>query len=242
MTLHSAIEIVLKNNSRALTTQEIADELNKTGLYKKKDKSKITAFQIHGRTRKYSHLFNREGSLVALANDEKKDKKEFPKKRISNTKSSFEPITNKNIEILILGTLPGDKSLELQEYYGHSRNRFWKIISSITNKEMPKTYFDKIELLSKSKIAVWDVAHKANRKGSLDSAIVQEKPNDLDGFIENHPKLKIIGFNGKKAELLYDKYFERKENLNYISLPSSSPANARYKSGEIIEIWKRLVN
>ena len=69
--------------------------------------------------------------------------------------------------------MPGDKSLEIGEYYGHSRNRFWKIISTITNNDLPLIYSDKKELLLKSKIGIWDVAQKANRKGSLDSAILE---------------------------------------------------------------------
>lgn len=243
MTLHSAIETVLRKNNRAMTTQEIADNLNKNGLYKKKDKSEITAFQIQSRTSKYSKLFDRSGSLVILSKVQKSNQNQFSKiDPTLNTKSSFEPITNKDVRILILGTLPGDKSIELQEYYGHSRNRFWKIISRITNRELPENYKDKIELLNKSKIAVWDVAHRATRKGSLDTAIFKEEPNNLNAFIRNHPNLKVIGFNGKKAEALFDKYFERKDNIKYLSLPSSSPANARYSLNEIVKTWQEIIN
>jgi hypoxanthine-DNA glycosylase len=160
---------------------------------------------------------------------------------IPNLKSSFDPITKKDIEILILGTLPGDKSIELQEYYGHSRNRFWKVIARITNNETPENYLDKIVLLSTSKIAVWDIAHKAIRKGSLDTAIFQEKPNDINGFIQNHPNLKVIGFNGKKAEALHDKYFERSDKIKYYSLPSTSPANAKFGMDKISEIWLKIL-
>ena len=46
-----------------MTTQQIADELNKNGWYQKKDGSKIQAFQIHGRTRKYANIFNCYGSI-----------------------------------------------------------------------------------------------------------------------------------------------------------------------------------
>src|SRR5436190_17234162 len=112
--------------------------------------------------------------------------------------------------------MPGDKSLELAEYYGQSRNRFWKIISIITNNDLPLTYSDKKELLLKTKIGIWDVAHKANRKGSLDSAIEDEEPNDLDNFITRHKNLKVIGFNGAKSKGLFDKYFERKSGMKYI--------------------------
>ncbi|MDN3594165.1 DNA-deoxyinosine glycosylase [Zunongwangia endophytica] len=242
MTLHSAIELVLKKKNKAMTTQEIADDLNKKGLYQKKDKSEITAFQVHGRTRKYSHLFERNGSLVSLSKEQKTDKKKSRKIETDTfTKSSFEPITNKNIEILILGTLPGDKSIELQEYYAHSRNRFWKIISRITNSQLPENYDEKKILLAKSKIAVRDVAHKADRKGSLDTAIFKEEPNDLNRFIKIHPNLKTIVFNGKKTESLFDKYFIRKENFKYYSLPSTSPANARYSLDKIVEVWKKII-
>jgi hypoxanthine-DNA glycosylase len=159
----------------------------------------------------------------------------------TNTKTSFGPISNAETSILILGTLPGDKSLELGEYYGHPRNRFWKIISTITNKKLPLSYSDKKRLLLKCKIGVWDVAHKAHRKGSLDSAIQGEAENDLDDFIARHKNLKVIGFNGTKSEALFDKYFDRKSSLKYISLPSTSPANTRIDFHNICTLWRQIL-
>lgn len=158
----------------------------------------------------------------------------------TNTKSSFEPISSNDIEILILGTLPGDKSLELGEYYGHVRNRFWKIIATLTENDLPLNYDDKKELLLKSKIGVWDVVHKADRKGSLDVDIQQEEANDLEDFIARHKNLKVIAFNGKKSEKLFDKYFQRKSDITYICLPSSSPANAGINFENICKQWQQL--
>ncbi|UUV20651.1 GIY-YIG nuclease family protein [Paenimyroides aestuarii] len=66
MTLHEAIEKVLRQKGMSMTTQQIADELNENNWYNKRDGSKILAFQIHGRTRNYSHLFKREGASVSL--------------------------------------------------------------------------------------------------------------------------------------------------------------------------------
>jgi hypoxanthine-DNA glycosylase len=157
------------------------------------------------------------------------------------TKTSFEPISNDNTTIIILGTLPGDKSIELGEYYGHSRNRFWKIISTITENDLPITYSDKKKLLIKTKIGIWDVAYKANRKGSLDNAIVEEDPNDLDGFIDTHKNLKIIGFNGKKAEAIFNKYFDRRSGIKYITLPSTSPANTSIDKDNICNQWRKIL-
>jgi hypoxanthine-DNA glycosylase len=252
MTLHEAIEKLLRQTGRPMTTQQIADELNKNGYYKKKDGSAIQAFQIHGRTRNYANIFERDGSTVSLIGQTiTKSKPTTAAKPITlkqtgnptsaSTKPSFDPISNSETTILILGTMPGEKSLELGEYYGHSRNRFWKIISTITNNSLPLTYADKKELLMKSKIGVWDVAHKANRKGSLDSSIEDEEPNDLDGFIARHKNLKVIGFNGAKSEALFDKYFDRKSDLKYISLPSTSPANTGIDFENICKIWRQIL-
>lgn len=68
MKLHDAIIQVLVNEKRSMSTKEIAEKLNENKLYVKKDNSEITDFQIHGRTKNYPKLFNREGSIVSLIN------------------------------------------------------------------------------------------------------------------------------------------------------------------------------
>ncbi len=66
MTLHEAIKQIILQNGRPMTTKEIALELNEKGLYKKEDDSKITDYQVHGRTKNYPLLFNRDGAIVSL--------------------------------------------------------------------------------------------------------------------------------------------------------------------------------
>lgn len=66
MFLHDAIAIILREHKHELRTKEIADEVNEKLLYSKKDKTPVTAFQIHGRTKNYPNLFTRKGSLVGL--------------------------------------------------------------------------------------------------------------------------------------------------------------------------------
>ncbi len=252
MKLHKAIEKLIIKSGLPMTTQQIADKLNKNGWYQKKDGSPLSAFQIHGRTRKYPNIFDRNGSVVSLIGQSKtkvvesKTEKALVEKTTTtklstNTKASFDPISNSETTILILGTMPGDKSLELSEYYGHSRNRFWKVISAITNNVLPVTYSDKKAFLLKTKIGFWDVAHKANRKGSLDSAIENEELNDLESFIARHKNLKVIGFNGAKSVALFDKYFERKGGIKYISLPSTSPANTGIDFENICKVWRQIL-
>ena len=161
---------------------------------------------------------------------------------LERTKTSFDPISNSDTTILILGTMPGDKSIKLGEYYGHSRNKFWKIISTITDNDLPITYSDKKTLLLKTQIGIWDVVHKAIRKGSLDSAIENEQPNEISDFIKRHNNLKVIGFNGIKSQVLYDKYFERESGIKYILLPSTSPANTGLDFDSICRKWKQILN
>lgn len=68
MTLHEAIEKLLKEKGRSMTTSEITDDLNKKLWFTKKDGSEICQFQVHGRTHNQSHLFDRDGAMVSLKN------------------------------------------------------------------------------------------------------------------------------------------------------------------------------
>lgn len=128
------------------------------------------------------------------------------------------------------------------EYYAHPRNKFWRIVAIITNNKLPLSYLEKKALLLKTDIGIWDVAHKAYREGSLDTAILNEVPNDLDSFIASHKKLKVIGFNGTNAEKLYDKYFERRADINYHLLPSTSPANTTVSFENSCGKWRIIIH
>jgi len=263
MTLHEAIAQFLRQSGRPMTAREIADGLNRNKWYTKADKSEIKTSQITARVDDHHELFDIDRTtsplkiklfsrqlkpIKSVASFETKAKtikaiQAVTKKSITSTdlKTSFDPISNSETCVLILGTMPGDKSLELSEYYGHSRNKFWKIISTITNNELPLTYPEKKSLLLKTKIGIWDVAHKANRKGSLDNAIQNEVPNKLNDFISKHKNLKAIGFNGTKAEALFDKYFSRQTGIKYISLPSTSPANTGTDFDSACKIWRQIL-
>ena len=153
---------------------------------------------------------------------------------------SFSPIIYSNTKILILGSLPGKKSLELKQYYGHARNRIWKILSHLTGGDIPVTYQQKKELLYKNKIGLWDVAHSAHREGSLDSNIKDERPNDIERLIKNYDSIKVIGFNGKKSEKMFYKYFTENLEIKYVPLPSTSPANMAISFEDICARWAQL--
>ena len=88
--------------------------------------------------------------------------------------SSFPPIINNESKILILGSIPGVKSLEMQQYYAHPQNKFWKIIFELFNEKFSTDYDERIKILEKYHVALWDVIDTCERKGSLDSEIRNE--------------------------------------------------------------------
>ena len=151
---------------------------------------------------------------------------------------SFSPITSHNANILILGTMPGTKSLELNQYYGHKQNNFWKFMFTILKQDFSDDYQTRKSLLQKNNIALWDVLQFCDRVGSLDSAIKNEIANDFETFLEQHPNIKTILFNGQKAAAFFKKYVHLKKSYTLITLPSSSPANAGKSFESKLEEWK----
>lgn len=142
------------------------------------------------------------------------------------TISSMAPVIGPGVKVLILGSMPGIKSLEKQQYYGNKRNHFWPIISNLLNKDISEwDYEDKCTFLIDNQIALWDVLASCERKGSLDSAIRQEEMNNLHALIQEFPTIQWIGLNGTKAYQSFQKYLKGTESLSipYTKLPSSSP-------------------
>ena len=155
----------------------------------------------------------------------------------------FNPIVDENSKVLILGSMPGVKSLKESEYYAHPRNAFWKIMNKMFDTKA-QTYEEKIELLRYNQIALWDVLKHCHREGSLDSDIKKESIiiNDFKELFKNYPRIKVVFFNGGTA---YNEFKKRvlkdiKNEFDYLSfyrLPSTSPANAKMKFDEKYEKW-----
>ncbi len=150
---------------------------------------------------------------------------------------TFEPIFDKNSEILVLGSFPSVKSRENNFYYAHPQNRFWKVVASVYSCPVPKTVEEKKNMLLSNKIAVWDVIKSCEITGSADSTIKSVIPNDLSEIL-SVADIKKIYANGKTAQSLYNKYIKKNTGVDIISLPSTSPANAAYSLEKLIKEWK----
>ncbi len=159
----------------------------------------------------------------------------------------FEAIISPNANILILGSMPSVASINLQQYYGHSRNTFWPIMNALLNGNPDQSYLSRKNCLMSNNIAVWDVLKYCHRTGSLDANIniTTAKINDFNHLFHSHPNIKQVFFNGKLAEKLYKQHVlpsldHQYTYLTYCYLPSTSPAHAALKLEQKIEAWKAI--
>jgi len=152
----------------------------------------------------------------------------------------IEPVFDKQSRILILGSFPSVKSREEGFFYGHPQNRFWRVISAVVGADIPLSNDEKRELLLRSKIALWDVIASCDIVGSSDSSIRNVAASDLSAILNNAAIEKIF-VNGRTALKYYKEYSEPLTNRPAVCLPSTSPANAAWKTDDLIAEWKRLI-
>ncbi|MFT3733137.1 MAG: DNA-deoxyinosine glycosylase [Hyphomicrobium sp.] len=143
-------------------------------------------------------------------------------------KYSFPPFVPDGARLIILGTLPGEESLRLQQYYAHPRNHFWPLIAALAGKRMPSSFAGRVALLQGNRWALWDVLEGAERIGSSDAAIRNPTPNAFGKFFSKYPDITSVAFNGQKAHDLFRRYVIKpgivaNDRLTAIDLPSSSP-------------------
>ena len=162
--------------------------------------------------------------------------------------TGFPSIVDEFSSVLVLGSMPGVASLKRREYYAHERNTFWPIMAAIAAVDLPASYGDKVALLKEQKIALWDVIGHCERPGSLDSAIVEASicVNDFERFFSAYPRIRRVLFNGKKASDIFRRHLKRHgpfttRDIDYLSLPSTSPANAGMRFEAKLALWREAL-
>lgn len=156
-------------------------------------------------------------------------------------KTAFPPVIDKQTKVLILGTMPGERSLALNQYYGHPGNHFWKIMFHLFGQEFSKDYGRRIELLKINHVGLWDVLSHCEGTGSADSDIKNEIPNDFELFHQEFPQIRHVIFASKQAEKFYGKYAEKQKDIQYHTLPSPSGANASMSFQQKAEKWTLIL-
>ena len=151
---------------------------------------------------------------------------------------SFAPVARADARILILGSLPGQRSLAEKQYYAHPQNAFWRIMRELAGAE--GSYAKRCAALVEHHIALWDVLYESVRPGSMDADIRLEtaQVNDFESFFRDHPGVCRVCFNGQKAAALFARLVDTAGSREMITLPSTSPAFASMSFDDKLARWR----
>ncbi|WP_120076011.1 DNA-deoxyinosine glycosylase [Aurantiacibacter odishensis] len=159
---------------------------------------------------------------------------------MSPRKQSFAAVVRPETRLLVLGSLPGERSLEAGQYYAHPRNLFWKLMEQVIDSELVALpYRQRLDALLAHKVGLWDAVQSATRKGSLDSDIRDAEATDLPSLAATLPDLKAVAFNGRASEKTARPQLAQLD-LALVALPSSSPAHAVMTFEEKARHWAKL--
>lgn len=158
----------------------------------------------------------------------------------------FPPVCDDRATVLVLGSMPGKASLQVQRYYAHPHNRFWPIMGELVGASPALPYDERLLRLRHAGIALWDVLAHCEREGSLDSAIRDDtaQANDFAGFLARHRRVHTVLFNGAKAESAWRRHVGpglAGTALHYRRLPSTSPANAGTPPAAKLAAWREAL-
>ena len=153
------------------------------------------------------------------------------------------PLIAPHCRLLILGSFPGVASLAAGQYYGHPRNHFWPLMSTILGSSAYAACGDSYEKRSnwllQHGIGLWDVYAACEREGSLDADIRHARLNDLASLGRQCPRLQAVAHNGGES------YKHRRHSaalgLPVHQLPSSSPANASWSFERKLAAWRAVI-
>ena len=167
----------------------------------------------------------------------------------SHNVASFPPQVGVDCRLLVLGTVPSKRSLELQQSYGHSQNLFWTFMGELFDAGPELPYAERLARLHARGIGIWDVYEQVERPGSLDSRIVKasEVPNAIPRLLDRYPSIRAIALNGGKAAEGFRRHIEpnlsaaQRERIDVLALPSTSPANASIPRAKKFEQWSVLL-
>jgi hypoxanthine-DNA glycosylase len=164
--------------------------------------------------------------------------------------SSFPPQIGAGCNVLVLGTVPSLRSLEMHQSYAHPHNLFWPFMGVLYDAGPELPYAERIARLHAAGVGIWDVLKHCVRPGSLDSSIdvASEVANDIPGLLQEQPTIRAIALNGGKAQQVFARRIlpaiaaARRDAITILALPSTSPANASIPRDVKLERWRALLD
>lgn len=162
-------------------------------------------------------------------------------------KRSFLPVVDQRAHTLILGSMPGDASLDAAQYYAYRHNTFWPIMRRLLRMPESASYEARLRALQAAGFALWDVLAECRREGSLDSSIEPGSvhANDIAGLLQANPGITLLCLNGTSVQTLFRRHVARAQQLSadleVVTLPSTSPANARLTPEAKYKAWEAVL-
>jgi hypoxanthine-DNA glycosylase len=155
-------------------------------------------------------------------------------------KNSFPPIVAPDTRVLILGSLPGERSLAAGRYYAHPQNHFWRLVGPAIGSDLEALPYEvRLDALLAAGIGLWDTVASATRVGSLDAAIREAEHNPLGELVAALPELRAVAFNGAASAKIGTAALAGCD-LALLRLPSSSPAYAAMSVAEKRRLWATI--
>ena len=149
------------------------------------------------------------------------------------------PVVDPCTRLVVLGSFPSAASLAAQQYYGHPRNHFWRLLSALWDEDLVAlAYPGRLAAIARRGLGLWDVYARCEREGSLDSAIRAPEPNDLAELARRAPALRAIAHNG--AESARSRRLSGALGVEVHTLPSTSPANAAWSFERKLAAWSAV--
>lgn len=157
----------------------------------------------------------------------------------------FAPVAGAHAEVLIVGSMPGTRSLTDNQYYAHPRNAFWPIAEALFHVPANAGYQQRCAALTAAGGALWDVLAQCDRDGSLDTSISSDSAmiNDFQSFFAEYSKIKRVLCNGAYAYKAYCKHVTPTLSAEFAALPvlkvpSTSPAYASMRVADKLAAWR----
>lgn len=152
----------------------------------------------------------------------------------------LKPLYNSESQVLILGSFPSVKTREYGFFYGHPQNRFWPVMEALFNQDLSRDISERRQFLLGHKLAVYDSIYQCDIIGSSDASIQKVVPADLCQIFQE-ADIQAVFCNGATSHKYYQKYHAKKLGLKAYKLPSTSPANARYRLEDLIPAWSVIL-
>jgi hypoxanthine-DNA glycosylase len=153
----------------------------------------------------------------------------------------FPPVVDDTAGLLILGSFPSVASLASGQYYGNPRNAFWPITGALFGFDAAAGYEIRLTALQSAGVALWDVLRYCRRTGSADAKIDRTSvvANDFGRLFTDYPSIRQVCFNGSAAQQLFSRLVDVDVDVEYRTLPSTSPARAM-SAGRKLQAWRAI--